>query len=510
MKLFIAAIVAFFTIGSLPAQTIVYSDINKKDNRSISFEILGNIGGHTAIYKNKDKNHRLSLYDNNMKLFKDVDLGFIANKTFNIDFVVYPDYFYAVYQFQSGMNVHCNAAKISPEGALIGEVITIDTARVGYFADNKVFFTEVSDNKQRILVYKAQNRNDRLLVSAFVYDRNFVKLDSHETSYDDLNRREVFSDFKIGNDGSFYYVKEKHRGRNDYAEKVELFTHKFQQSEISSHEIKLEKLLTQDLQIKIDNQSERLFLNGFLYNRGQGGVGGVLTLVYNAAGNMEQMRRETLFTDSIRQKLTTRSGSGRYPFDNFSIQSVVNKKDNGILLTLEETYSDTRGFYNNRFDRYGLYNDPFNYYSSPGFYRFQRGYYGNYYSPYNNNFNRNNVLYNYNDIIMISLDDSLKTQWESIINKKQSDVDTDNYLSYSTVNTGGLIHYLYLQKDNNKQVISDNALQPNGEIKRYATIKSGEKGYNFMPRLAKQVSANSVIVPAVYRNNIGFAKIYFE
>ena len=94
--------------------------------------------------------------------------------------------------------------------------------------------------------------------------------------------------------------------------------------------------------------------------------------------------------------------------------------------------------------------------------------------------------------------------------KRQSSGETDNFLSYSVVNMGGELHYLYLLKDNNRQIISDNALQPNGEIKRYPTIRSGEKGFEFMPRLGKQVSANTVIIPCLTRNNIAFAKVFFE
>jgi hypothetical protein len=149
--------------------------------------------------------------------------------------------------------------------------------------------------------------------------------------------------------------------------------------------------------------------------------------------------------------------------------------------------------------------------NNAGFYRFQRrGYYDNFYNPYNSGPNNANALYLSNDVVMMSIGGDLKLQWENVINKKQSDIESNNHLSYGTVNLGGQIHYLYLLKDNNKEVISDNALMPNGEIKRYATIKSGQKGYNFMPRLSKQVSSNSIVVPAVTRNNIAFVKMFFN
>ena len=91
--LFFQAVITLLLLGITGiafAQQINYSEVLGADDRNINFEILGNMGNHTLIYKNKDRRHRLTLYDNNMKLVKDVELDFIANKTFNIDFVVYP------------------------------------------------------------------------------------------------------------------------------------------------------------------------------------------------------------------------------------------------------------------------------------------------------------------------------------------------------------------------------------------------------------------------------------
>ena len=77
------------------------------------------------------------------------------------------------------------------------------------------------------------------------------------------------------------------------------------------------------------------------------------------------------------------------------------------------------------------------------------------------------------------------------------------------MNVGGEIHFLFLQKDNNRQILSNYAVQPDGSIKRYATLKGREAGYNFMPRLARQTGARQMLVPCIVRNNIAFAKIDF-
>lgn len=110
----------------------------------------------------------------------------------------------------------------------------------------------------------------------------------------------------------------------------------------------------------------------------------------------------------------------------------------------------------------------------------------------------------------MSIDSSLQPVWTNIILKKQTDDNNDNYLSYGYVNVGKEIYFLFLEKVRNQQVVSNQALEADGSIKRFATLKSREKGYHFMPRFAKQVGLYEVVIPVVYRGLISFAKVDFS
>ncbi|MBK9483724.1 MAG: hypothetical protein IPO01_00360 [Chitinophagaceae bacterium] len=63
--------------------------------------------------------------------------------------------------------------------------------------------------------------------------------------------------------------------------------------------------------------------------------------------------------------------------------------------------------------------------------------------------------------------------------------------------------------DRKYQIISDQGIAADGTITRYPTLKSPQKGYEFMPSLSKQVGARQIIIPCAYRNNICFAKVDF-
>ncbi len=95
------------------------------------------------------------------------------------------------------------------------------------------------------------------------------------------------------------------------------------------------------------------------------------------------------------------------------------------------------------------------------------------------------------------------------MNKEQYGDDTDNYLSFSTIITESEIHFLFNLLEKRDKLLTDNTLSSNGSVKRNPTIKSIDRGYEYMPKLSKQVGARQLIIPCTYRNQICFAKVDF-
>lgn len=504
MKRIYALLLSVLVIPAIAiCQLVTYSDIVKEDSKNMNFEILGNFNGNYLIYKNLARKHKISIYDDDMTLINTVKLDFISEKTFNVDFITYPDHFVLIYQYQKGNYIYCNAAKMDGNANLIGSEIALDTTRISFFADNKIYFLTNSEDKQRILLYRSIRKNETLSITTKLLDASLNRLDSTENVYEFDDRRETYGDFELDNDGTFFFVRETTKNRSDYISKLELIAHTANSSSFITKEIPLEEKKIENVMLKTDNLNKLVFINGFAFKKNSGNVEGLFTILLDKADFSEKKRSYYVFPDSTRSLLTNRS-DWRSAFDNFYIKSVVLKKDSGFLITMEDYYAQNRNMNNaSRWNRY--YYDP--YFYSPNYYRFQRNYY-NYY--WNDNYRRSDrdILYSYSDLLVFNFSKDLKVTWDNVINKKQSDVETDNFLSFANMNKGSEIHYLFVDK--NRQVINDFALQPSGEIKRYATIKSGERGYTFMPRLLKQVSARQVIVPCIFRNYLGFAKIDFS
>ncbi len=506
--LLIMLLIAINSSNIVVAQNITYSEIERNDNRNLNFEILGKFGDNFLIYKNIYKKQFITIYNNNMTIKEIVNIDFVSDRVSNIDFITYPNYFIMVWQYQKGNTMYCKAAKMSANGALQGEVLQLDENRESYFSNNTSYNITWSENKKMILLYKIQAKNDVFNLTTKVYDENLLKLDSTKKIISYNDRREVFGDLQIDDEGTYVFSKVIQNARPEFVNTVEINAKKLFSDTIHIVTVPLNNVLVQEPVIKIDNLNGRFLVNTFAYKKNVGNVDGILTAIMSRYPYTIQNTAVNVFNDSIKSKLSGKP-DWRTAYDNFNLRNVILKKDGGFIITTEEYYKQRRygGAYDDRFNSGGFYNNRYYGYTSD-YYLYNRGYYG-YYRPFGDQNNTRDIVYNYNDIVSISFNSNLQPQWSSVINKTTSDVETDNFLSFANMNAGAEVHFLFLQKDNNRQILSDFALQPNGSVIRYATLKSREAGFSFMPKLARQTGARQVLMPCVVRNNIAFAKIDF-
>ena len=494
----------FILPQKITAQEIMYADFNNEDNRDINFEILGKMNDSYIIYKNIRGKHILAVYDNDMHIKKSVFLRFIPDKTFNIDFISYPDHFYMIYQYQKNNVVYCKGVKLDAAGNKLTDPVALDTTRIGILADNKIYNTIYSQDKQRIMIYKIPRKNQQITIATKLFDSGLNMLDSTRfvAPYDE--RTDIYSDLQLDNEGNFIYTKETKGALRTNIASLDIICRRPGVKDSRTLSIDLKNNHIDEAIIKIDNLNKHYIFNSFFYSQQPTNIKGLFTTVINAV-SMDNLKSVfNVFPDSIRAKVNS-DGQYKTAFDNFFIRQTIVKKDGGFILTTEDYSSQTRSNTNNSWNRSNyLYNSP---YSSSDYYLANPGY--DYYRPSSNFNNFQDVRYYYDNILILSLNSNLEMQWNTIIPKSQSDDENDNFLSFSIMNVGAEIHFLY-NESGKRQIISNQSILPNGELKRYPTLKSREAGYEFMPRHAKQVGYREVIIPCIYRANIAFAKVNFS
>ncbi len=501
MKRFIFFIAVMITLPAAGlAQKVTYSDFEQDDNRDINFDIIGKMNGNVLVYKNVRRwQHRISILGADMKIKETVKLDFIPEKTFNVDFVPYPDFFYMIYQYQKKNILHCMAVKLDANAQKIGEPLEIDTTQIPFLADNKIYTTIYSEDKQKIMVFKMPKKNDDYSIGMLLFNSNLKLIAKNRQPLPLDERRDNYNNFLVDNEGTFVFTKDTKGTYRDNSNLLELVMKQPNVDTLAFHPIQLDKHYIDEVKLKADNLNKRYIINSFYYKKSRGSIEGLLTCFWNKTADSAQSLAFMPIGDTIRDQART-SGQLRFAIDNYFIRQVVAKKDGGFLLTAEDYSTQSRSI-NNSWNRYDYLN---NYYYNPNSYYYNP--YTGYYRPLSS-FGNQSIRYYYANILIMSFDKTGQLQWNRVINKDQFDDDNDNFLSFSTFNSGAGIHFLFNDDKNKNQIIANHSITGAGQLTRNPTLKSQERGYTFMPRLSKQIGASQLIIPCVYRGYICFARV---
>ncbi len=488
------------------AQQIAYSEPDRNDNKRTNFEIIGKLGENVLVYKNNRNDFQLSVYDNAMKLVRNVDLNPERERWINVDFIPYADVAWMIYQYQQKNIVYCMAVKIDGEGKLLHKPLELDTTRIGWAATNKIYTTVYSDDKKQIMVFKINSRNPKnFLFTTLLFDENLHPRYRHQLSIPMEERNDYFTDFLLDNNGGLVFGKFVRKGGGNYIRDLSLVTKPADATQFTVYDMKTGDRVLDDIMIKVDNTNDRYLFTAMYYRQRRGNIEGLYTVVWDRKESRILKEMALPFSDELRAEAKGRDENQRTAMNNYFIRDIIVRKDGGFVLAAESQYTSSRGggpF--NRWDYLGWNNpwsSPFNsYYYSP--------YYYSYGMPWNR-YGNNSTRFHSENILILSFNDQDTLEWSNVITKSQFDDQSDGLISYQLMNTGGQLHFLFNVWERRSLLLNDQSIGADGKITRHPTLKNLNRNIEFMPRYGKQVSARSIVMPCQYRNYLIFAKIDF-
>ncbi len=493
-----------FLAMQLQAQLITYSEPDRDDPRDMQFEILGKMNGNVLVYKTYRDYHFITVFDGQMQQKEKVKLDFLPDRIFNADFLQYPDYYYMFYQYQKRSIVYCMAVKLDGNGKKVGEPIQLDTTDINYSSASKIHTVLNSEDKQRIMVLKVNSRNEKVhFLTTSLFDKNLTLFKKGRIDVNMPERNDALGEFQLDNDGDLVCVKQSGTMQNDNINKMKLVQKKALSDYLTETDLNLKSLYLDDIRIKIDNFNKRYLVTSFHSKQRRGNVDGLYCYLFDKTQQKEILNTSIVFDDELRTDAKGDGGNIKMAFNDYFVNNVVMKKDGGFIVAAEAVYTSSRGGNLSRWD----------YFNSP--YGFNNNYY--YGSPYSlygypwsrfNSFN-NVTRYYAENIAVLSVDINGKLDWSNVIRKSQYDDNTDNFIGYGVMNTGGEVHFLFNVQEKRQMLLSDQSISPAGQVTRAPTLKNLDKGYDFMPRQSKQTGSRQLIVPCQYRTYICFAKIDF-
>lgn len=491
------------------SQKITYAEPDRDDARNLNFEIIGKMNDNVLIYKGYRETHFIALYDNEMKMTSKEKLGFLPDRILQTDFLAYKDFFYLFYQYQRRNIVYCMAVKIDASGKKVGEPIQLDTSNINYSVSKKIYTLLYSEDKQRIGVVKINTKNEKYhAVTASLFDRDLSLLHRSRVVIPMEERNSFLTEFLVDNEGDFAFLRGAGSSQNDNINRVHLFVKRAMEDTVSAAEIDLMKLYMDDLRLKVDNSNKHYLVTSFFSRNRRGNVDGLFCSLWNKNTNQLIFNNTATFSDQLRNEAKG-DNNIKSAFNDYFLGNIIMRKDGGYVIASEAIYTSARSGPYNRWDYMNGFGSPFyNPYNS--YYYYSSPYYG-YYNPYGrfNSFGNQVTRYFADNIAIFSFDTTGKMEWSNVVRKSQYDDNSDNFLSYGTMRTGSEVHFIYNLLEKREWLLSDQTINANGELKRNPTFRNLDKGYDFMPRFAKQISSYQLILPVNYRNYISFAKIEF-
>lgn len=506
-KYFFAVSCLFFlTALTSHAQKIVYSDIDDDDNRRMQFEIIGKVQGNFLIYKNIRNKNYISVYNSDMEQVAREEMDFASDdRILNIDFVPFQDFTYMIYQFEKKRVVYCNAVKIDGSGKRTSEVMTLDTTHIGFGGNNKIYNTIFSEDKSKLMVFKINSKNrERFILTTLLFDNSLTPIRRSQMVIPMEEYKDAIEEFQLDNDGDLVFTKFT-RNNNETIQGSQLLYKAAMSDTLHTINVQPEKLFLDNLHVKADNANDRFFVTSFYYSKKRGDVEGFYFYVWDKATRQPVLQNSIALSEELRREARGNNTNVKSAFNDYFIRNIIIRRDGGFIINTESYYTTSRGGQWNRFNYlYGYPMSMYDYYSV--------------YSPYNswywrrgNMFNgRSNVRYNADNITVLSFNNTGNLEWSNVIHKEQFDDESDDRISYQTMNTGGQIHYVFNIDEKRALLLNDFTLSPDGQITRNPTLKNLDRGFEFMPKFGKQVSSYQMIIPCYYRNSICFAKVEFN
>lgn len=510
-KSLFAAVTTMFIAAQLNAQTITYSEPDRDDSRTVNFDVIGKINDHILVLKNTNgrNDYSISVLDNDMKLVDKVKLTFLPDRVLSTSLLTYKNFFYLFYQFQRKNIMYCMAAKFNGDGKMDADPVELDTTKISYFSNNKIYTVINSEDKQRIAIFKINSRrDDNYKVTTVLFDAALTRLNKTVLNVPMPEKNDFLTEFSLSNKGAIIFARASGTSQNENISKITVGIKKAASDSVDYGDIDISKVFLDDIRIKVNNANNTFLVTSFNSKTKRGNIDGLFCSMWNIEGVKELYNTAVVFAEDFRAAAKS-EGNSRSAFDNFFLQDIVMRNDGGFVIVAESAYSQSRGNYFNRWDY--MYGSPYwtpadNYmYGSP--YGYGYGFYPWGRAGYNS---MQQTRYYADNIAIMSFDSTAKTEWNNVIAKTQYDDNTDNFIGYGTLKTGNDVHFLFNQLERRTLILNDQSIDADGKLTRNPTLHNLDRGYDFMPRYARQVGSRELIVPCQYRNYVCFAKVIFQ
>jgi hypothetical protein len=382
---------------------------------------------------------------------------------------------------------------VNSKYANISAPLAIDTlAEDRDAADANLRFKPSLDGKYLLIYYPIYNDNKVASIKMTCIDHSgSIMYKSLAT----INRPEKDMEYVkalIDNKGNSYLIFIAETGGQDktYGDEYQVIRVDTAAGATSSYAIKCDKEVFSEPQFEVDNLHDQLVFSGFYDQTGNPAdpaATGFFSLSFKSLNGQLAQSSYARFPDAFIKDLTGREASpNNSRLFTFQVRKQILRHDGGALILAESVIRDKREV---------LISTPTIMFGSQ--------------NTMNNSYRTVNT-YSYNDIIGFSIQPDGTIEWTSIMRKKQiSEDDGGGNSSFTIVNQKEKLHLIYLEEISSTGQVGEYILHSDGHSDRKPLFGQEEKDVYLMPKLAKQVTPNEIVIPSQRGNVFRLVRIQY-
>jgi len=482
-------LLALGTAAFLPVsgQEISISDPQKISTELTGYSILGkNKNGDVLIYKKYRFKDEIDVYDKQMTFRRRKEISPKHPEHETIEMYKSGDHVYHFYTYRENKMRYLMVQHYTSDLDKKSEPVLLDSTsqKIGdNFTDFKIARAKTTPY---YLIYKyamSNGRMDKLFVrvmdvSMRIVQQNEIPL--YRTDFTPEAVRELITD-----DGLpvFLYRNSDFNCKRGPAGIQYLYLLPQAGNQVLYAEMTSDTHCMDEMNFGIDNMRSQLISMCFLKESNRDQMTGYRFTTIDLATGGTGIDFQHTFPQETLDKiagLTRDKGTTNLPV--FQIGNIIPRMDGGVLMVAE--------YYDKTVESYEFTNyDP---------------YYGYRTST------RQVEFYEYDDILLFSIQPDGSPSWNNVIRKKQiSREDRGVNSSYALVNIKDKCIFIFNEDIEQNANVLQYEMSASGELDRNSLFNANQQEVQIRPTGAEQISFNEVVIPSIYKKSLSFVRIKF-
>lgn len=442
----------------------------------LRFDIIGEMGGHTLIFRSQPAGYSVLALNAAMKESWTKELELDKRVPRLLDLVPGQNHFTLIYQFKDRANTILKAHRYGPGANLLDSVTLLNMGPV--FSNPNFQFARSDDRSKSVIVFT--EKQDQLRALCFDHDEMRVLWDALITPQD-FNYYQDYQGLLVDNDGNMTIITEKYNYRSKREEHhFEFFHYRSATGMLMSFILPMPNLLTYDARFTVDHLNQRLVGSGLYAEKNLGTADGYFYLNIDPSRPDVRTFENQPFDEPFTVTILGKDAERYKGIPDMALRETVLRKDGGLLLIGERKRTSER-------------------------------------SPISMNRNiydasqRFAIDYYHDEIFVLSVHPTGLQHWATVMHKKQYSQDDDGvYSSFFLFKTAANLRFLFNDEVKYENTVSEYVLKGNGRFVRNSLLSTENLKLRLRFRDAIQVNSGTLLIPSERRNRLKLVRLEYD